>query len=143
MKNVWLPDANVLLCYLLRDIPDKVAVTEDFFENVRSGSRQAILHEGVLAEVVFILQRHYGVPRARLVETLIELLRYKGFVNNDREALICALQIFAEQSLDFVDCILIAHNRCNKHQVLTFDNKIQKLLDSAASASPHRTPHAS
>jgi len=30
MKNVWLPDANVLLCYLLRDIPDKVAVTEDF-----------------------------------------------------------------------------------------------------------------
>lgn len=38
------------------------------------------------------------------------------------------LILFAETTLDFVDCLLIAYNKCYGYEVLTFDKKMIRQL---------------
>ena len=40
-----------------------------------------------------------------------------------------ALGVYAENSLDFVDCILIAYHRITGANVVSFDRKLNKRLE--------------
>jgi predicted nucleic-acid-binding protein len=51
-----LPDTNVVLRYLLKDVPDQFARAEQFFEEVRTGKTKAVMLESVLVECVYILR---------------------------------------------------------------------------------------
>ncbi|MBI1920421.1 MAG: PIN domain-containing protein [Geobacter sp.] len=128
MKNAWLVDANAILCYLLKDIPASNKDAEQFFEEVRSGAKRAVVTEGVLAETVFILSRHYQVPRSELCETLSGLLRYKG-MSSEVPVFLDSLATFEKTGLDFIDCVLITRARIAGVGVFTFDRKLAKELE--------------
>lgn len=40
------------------------------------------------------------------------------------------METYAEQNLDFVDCLLYAYKHVKKYDILTFDKKLNKLLTS-------------
>jgi len=48
-------------------------------------------------------------------------------VNRDKAELVAALHIFAQQSLDIVDCVLLAKARHGAGRVLSFDKDLNKL----------------
>src|ERR1039458_7197701 len=85
-----LPDTNVVLRYLLRDIPEQFSQAADFFEQVRSGGEKMVILESVLVECVYILTRYYNVPRKEAAQALAGLLQYKGVVNRDKATLSAA-----------------------------------------------------
>ena len=122
-----LPDTNVVLRYLLHDDAVQSVTAEEFFENVRVGKEKAIIIEAVLVECVYILIKRYKVPKREVADNLIMLLQYKGIANPDRKMLVYALRIFAEQSLDIVDCILLARARLGKGRLFSFDKALNKL----------------
>lgn len=59
-------------------------------------------------------------------ESVLEFL-FKVQVE-EREILALGIETYAEQNMNFVDCILYAYKHVKKHDILTFDKKLKKLL---------------
>ena len=115
-----LVDANVILRHLLRDVEEQSAQARII---IAGG---AFTTTEVLAEVVYVLQGVYKVPRGRIAEALTALL---GEVLTDHaDVMEKALAIYAARSLDFVDCVLIARALILGDDVFTFDKKLNAAL---------------
>lgn len=119
-----LPDTNVVLRYLLRDVAEQFALAEPFFEQVRIGRERAIILEGVLVECVYVLTKQYQVSRSAAATALIGLLQYKGVVNQDKDVLVDALNRFSSTKLDPVDCILLAKAEHGTLRIFSFDKEL-------------------
>lgn len=122
-----LVDANVILRYLLGDVPAQA-------EKARAEiDRGVYLLDGALAEVVYVLGGIYEMPRGRIASLLTDLLDEVGSPNvavGKR-----ALAIFAKKSrLDFIDCYLAACQELGGDEVVTFDKDLIKYLNASASA---------
>ena len=128
-----LPDTNVVLRYLLRDIPEQFEQAAEMFEQIRTGRRRMVLLESVLVECMYILTKYYKVPKKEAAEALVGLLQYKGVVNKDKSALYVALALYGENNLDPVDCILLAKAPHNEMQIFSFD---KALIKAAAKTAP-------
>jgi predicted nucleic-acid-binding protein len=124
-----IPDTNVLLRYLLNDVPEQYAAAETFFERVRAGQQRAIILEAVLIECVYILTRQYNATRSDAAAALIGLLQYKGIANPDKGVLIDALDRFAATKLDPVDCLLLARAVQGGLNIFTFDKELAKAVE--------------
>jgi predicted nucleic-acid-binding protein len=122
-----LPDTNTIIRYLVND--DRVLFTKakDFFEKVKNGETKAIILESVIAECIYVLIKIYQVPKDKAAGRLIDILRYKGIVNKDRQELIEALTMFTNYSLDIVDCLLYVKAIAGGDQMFTFDLDLTKL----------------
>ncbi len=137
-SDAILPDTNVILRYLLRDIPEQFEKAAAFFEQVRTGAKRAVILESVVVECVYVLMKFYGVPKAEVAASLSGLLQYKGVVNSDRTALMDALRLMAETGLDMVDCVLVAKGNHNNLEIMTFDKQMEKARRSIADALPDK-----
>ena len=49
--------------------------------------------------------------------------------SNENEVIEVGLKTYAEQNLDFVDCILYAYYRVKNYEIKTFDKKLKFLLE--------------
>ncbi len=115
-----LIDANVILRYLLGDHQEMSEKARDTIE------QGAFTLPEVMAEVVYVLTGVYKISRQEIAKTLIEFL--DEIFMEHKEVLCEALLIFADTSLDFVDCILIARYRIYGEDVFSFDRKLNKML---------------
>lgn len=121
-----LPDTNTIIRYLVVDEPALAAKATLFFDGVKNGAAKAVILESVVAECVYVLTKTYRVPKERAASSLIDLLRYKGVVNEDRNELIEALSLFSNRNLDIVDCILLAKSVSRGDDLFTFDTDLSK-----------------
>ena len=115
-----LIDANVILRYMLNDHQE---MAEKAKIAIRSG---VFTTPEVLAEVVYVLQGVYKVPREVAAKSLLALLTEVHVEH--KNVCIEALTIYADKRLDFVDCILIARNHILGENIITFDKKLSKNL---------------
>jgi len=122
----FLPDTNVVLRYLMRDVPEQFQLAADFFEQVRTGKKKMLILESILVESVYILTKFYQVPKKEAAEVLNGLLQYRGVVNKDKAALSAALSLYAEKNLDLVDCVLIAQAQYGTAEIFSFDKALNK-----------------
>ena len=117
-----LIDANVILRYLLRDHPQ---MSEEAKKVIEEG---AFTLPEVLAEVVHVLKGVYQVERTEIAKTLVEFL---DEVNIDNQEVICeALTLYGKTSLDYVDCVLIARCGILGDEIISFDKKLNKMLQN-------------
>jgi len=126
-----LPDTNTIVRYLVADDPALHTKAKDFFDKVTHGGIKAEILESVIAECIYVLTKIYKVPRDRAAGSLIDILRYKGIVNDDQQELIRALTLFSERGLDIVDCILCAKAVAGGDNLFTFDAALNKLARRA------------
>ncbi len=122
-----LPDTNIIVRYLVGDDSALSAKAKEFFDQVKNSDVKAVILESVIAECIYVLTKIYRVPRERAAGSLIDMLRYKGIANDDRQELIRALTLFSEQGLDIVDCILFAKAAAVRGHLFTFDADLNKL----------------
>ncbi len=123
MRNVVILDANVILRYLLNDNEEMASEAEKIIR-----SHTALVTIEVVAEVIYVLKRVYAVDREEIKESVLEFLSEVQV--EEREILVHGIETYAEQNLDFVDCILYAYKCVKKHDILTFDKKLKKMLAS-------------
>ena len=117
-----LLDANYILRYLLQDDKEMFHKATEIIEK-----EECLLLGEVLAEVLYVLNGYYEVPRAEIAQVLTTLLTQPNLhTNQKREIYLEALEIFAENTLDYVDCLLCAVGK--RMPVETFDKKLQKCL---------------
>ncbi|MDD6070227.1 MAG: PIN domain-containing protein [Clostridiales bacterium] len=116
-------DANMILRYLLND-NEKMA--EEAEKIIREGSVQVTIE--VLAEVVYVLKGVYSIERGTIKTSMLVFLSEVQMI--DIEVVKLGLETYAEQNLDFVDCILYAYNRVKGYEIKTFDKKLKRLLEN-------------
>lgn len=116
-----LLDASAVLRYLLEDVPNQADVAA---EAIGSGAEVTV---EVLAECVYVLSGVYHVSRSGIAEALGILL--DEVTCRRKRVAAAALGLYSGSSLDFVDCVLAAEASENGRRVLTFDKRLQSLLD--------------
>ena len=115
-----LIDANVILRHLLRDVEEQSAQARII---IAGG---AYTTTEVLAEVVYVLQGVYKIPRDKIQAALTALL--SEVLTDHADVIVKALEIYASKNLDFVDCVLIARACVLGDDVFTFDKKLNAAL---------------
>jgi len=115
-----LIDANVILRYLLNDKPEMAQQAKAVVE---SG---AYTKPEIIAEVVYVLKGVYNATRSDIHLFIKEMLRSIQCESGD--AVAYAIDVYAETSLDFVDCLLISYSVLGEENVFTFDKKLAKYL---------------
>ena len=128
VKN--LPDTNIIIRYLTRDVESLFIKAKDFFDKVKDGNAKAIVLESVIAESIYVLTKIYKVPKNKAAQSLIDILRYKGIANDDQKELILALSLFSERNIDIVDCILCVKAAGPGTALVSFDSELNKLSES-------------
>lgn len=117
---VKLIDANVILRYLLREPPEQA---EQARAVIAAG---AFTTMEVMAEVVYVLQKVYGVKRAEISAAVMRIAGEVAIA--DYDALSCAMELFQTRNLDFVDCVLAARSLVKGDDVFSFDKKLMTVI---------------
>ena len=116
-----LIDANVILRYLLNDVEE---MAKKSAEIINAG---AFTLPEVIAEVIYVLKSVYKVERGEIAAAILQIFNEIEVAN--KKIMIEAVKIFAESSLDFVDCILIAYNKVENVEIFSFDKKLNNRLN--------------
>lgn len=125
-------DANMILRYLLND-------NLDMYEK----SKQLLKEDNVwvtlevIAEVVYVFRKVYAMERQIVsdkVRAFAELVKCK-----ESDVLDMAIDTYATQNLDFVDCVLYAYNKVDGFEIATFDKKLLRLLNGGKVSDDEQT----
>ena len=114
-------DANVILRYLLNDNEAMAKEAENVIK-----TEVTMVPIEVIAEVVYVLKGVYSVDRVKIRDALMEFLSEVTVA--EKEVIQVGLDAYAENNLEFVDCILYAYSCVKKYDIKTFDKKLNKLL---------------
>ena len=121
-KNMQLIDANVILRYLLNDHEEMSIKAKNL---ISSGT--VYTKPEVISEVIYVLKGVYSVSRNEIRSFIYTLLN--DIYCDEASCIQYAMDIYAEISLDFVDCLLIAYHKINKENIFSFDKKLNKQLE--------------
>ena len=114
-------DANIVLRYLLNDNDAFVHESVEIVEN-----KSIHLLNEVCAEIVYVLEKVYKVPRKEILTSVSLILDYQNITSN-KSILKEALNIYQSENIDFVVAILVAYNHIQSSTIYTFDKKLKKL----------------
>ena len=130
-------DTNVLLRYLLDDIPEQADAVESLLLQAAQG--QLTLHTNalVLAEIIWTCESYYQLPKHDIKDMLLMILNTPGLEVSDRELITEAIFAYADENIDFVD----AFNGCWMKQqgietIYTFDQKHYKRIQGTRAKTP-------
>ena len=126
-NKILICDTNVIIRYLLQDHDELSKKSSKIFDQILSGKYQAIISETVITECVYVLEKIYNVTKEEISKTLIDLIYYKGVINNDKEVIIDALKLYENNNLHIVDCILSAKTNHLDAELFSFDQQLLKL----------------
>lgn len=99
---------NTILRYLLNDNIEMFKEARYFFDLIKLGKARAYLEQAVFAETIGVLSKVYKVPKEEIAKVLKNLLMYKGILNAEKEVLIKALEVYAENELQITESLIIA-----------------------------------
>ena len=119
-----LVDANVILRYLLNDIPEQA---ESASSVIRSG---AFTLPEIVAEVIYVLVKLYNVPREEIKDIVSPVFDEIQIENKD--VVVKALATYSETKFDFVDSLLLSRKSLLGDEIFTFDKKLASRLKEIA-----------
>ena len=116
-------DANIILRYLLKDIEELHTKAVQIIEN-----KEIHIPFEVIAEVVYVFEKLYNIPREEIANSLLILLDYQNISTLNIDVIKKAIDIYERENIDFVDSILVSYNHIDEYIVYSFDKRLNKLL---------------
>jgi predicted nucleic acid-binding protein len=117
-------DTNILVRHLTGDPPEQAARATKFL----AGADDLLLTDLVVAEVVYVLESFYEVPRRRVAELVRAIIAFPAMVVLDVAVLLRALEVYEVDRLDFADAYLVAQaERSGVGVVASFDKAIDRV----------------
>ncbi len=124
-------DTNITVRHLTRDNPAQQARADAYFQSLAAGAVMARLIEGVLVELVQVLEsrRLYNTPRPTIQTWLTNLIHMRGVHALNPQIYLRALDLYvAHARLSFVDCLCAAYaEREPDLTVVTFDKDFDRV----------------
>ncbi len=116
-------DANIILRYLLENIPELSVKAANFIEK-----EQIFIPFEVIAEVVYVLEKVYRIERKEFCKILADMINYPNIETLDKKVLEYALNLFSQTKTDFVDTLLCGYVYVQNEDVITFDYKLSNRI---------------
>lgn len=121
-----LLDANYALRFILNDNEE---MAQQVREEILSGF--VFVPDVVLAEIVYVLSKTYGVDRKTVADSVVKFTGIHNVQTQNQEVVQKCMEIYSDISLDFVDCLLAAYHVVEGYEICTFDKKLRKIIDRA------------
>ena len=117
-------DTNVLVRHLTGEPPAQAARATRALE----AGDELLLPDLILAELAYVLESFYELPRPRVAETLRAVLGFPPVRVVDPALLQRAVELYEVHRLDFADAYLVASaERSGVEQILSFDRAIDRV----------------
>ena len=117
-------DTNVLIRHLTSDPPEFAARATRYLAT----ADELLLADLILAEVSYVLESFYEVPRAQVATTLRAVLAFPAIRVVDADLLQRAVEIYEVHRLDFADAYLVASaERTGIGVIASFDRAIDRV----------------
>ena len=117
-------DTNVLIRHLTGDPPGQAAQAT----RLLSQAGQLLLPDLIVAEVVYVLESFYEVPRTRVAELVRAIIAFPAIEVADEPALLRAVEVYEVHRLDFADAYLVAEAEISGvNAVASFDKAIERV----------------
>jgi predicted nucleic acid-binding protein len=117
-------DTNILIRHLTGDPPGQAARATRFLTT----ADELLLADLVVAEVVYVLESFYEVPRARVADLVRAMVAFPAVVVLDPAMLLRALEVYETARLDFAEAYLVAQaERSGVGVVASFDRAIDRV----------------
>lgn len=121
---MYVIDANIFIRVLTQDNAVQSPKALAFLERLADGSVSGMVTEGVILEVIQVLESKnlYALDRSIIRERILPVLMLPNLQIEHREVQLAAIDLFAVSRLDFVDCLAIAYARALELQgIVSFD----------------------
>ena len=117
-------DTNVLTRHLTGEPPGQAAQVT----RLLSQAGQLLLPDLIVAEVVYVLESFYEVPRPRVAELVRAIIAFPAIEVADEPVLLRALEVYEVHRLDFADAYLVAEAEISAvNAVASFDKGIERV----------------
>lgn len=103
-----LLDTNVIIRFLTGDKDKKYRNLYSFFESLEKGKKHVVIKHIVLFQTIFVLKSVYQIKKEKIVESLLDLLKYRGIAIKDKKIITRTLEIWRDNNNEIVDCYLVA-----------------------------------
>jgi uncharacterized protein len=117
-------DTNVFLRFLTNDVPEQATAVEKLLRRAAAGDISLVTNSMVIAELVWVLESYYGLPRTSIQESAMAVAHMDGLTLPEIDLVTEALIAYGDANIDYID----AYNAVwmadrGLKQVLTFDKK--------------------
>lgn len=131
-----LLDTNVLVSFLIdRDGVQQERAAE-LLDGAAGSEDDLVLHQFVLAELVYVLAKTYTTPKATVAQAVRDLLSLPGVVIRDQMPWTLVLELWPAEIGDFTDACLLAIAETGRvDRVATFDRRLASRLRARGLAS--------
>lgn len=126
MKTVFV-DTNVILRYLTSDVAPQAKRAKEWFRKAAKGEYKATVLHITLVEVLFLLEHWYKQDKDIAVDRLLLFVSPFWLDVPSRTAVVEALQVYKESSIDFVDLLTWTLAKDGKAGILSFDKHFDRL----------------
>lgn len=123
-------DTNVVIRYIVWDGWELFQESLLIFEKIKDSRLQVEIPVYIVMEIVFVLEKFYNIPLDVVIEHVEKILLLPGVVNIDKEEIISALYLHQQEKIDLADALLVWYARFSQVQIISFDKKINSLLNS-------------
>ncbi len=115
-------DANVILRFFLEDDEEQFRKTKPFIQRLELAKEEALITDIVFAEVVWVLNKVYDIPRPEIAERFSKLINYRGIKTVfSKELYAESLRLYTKHSMDIQDILLALLARDKDCIIVTFD----------------------
>jgi predicted nucleic-acid-binding protein len=126
MKTYFL-DTNLLLRYLLGDNEVQLTKIKKFFKQAQHQQIKFKISSPVIPELEYVMRKVYSIPRQKIADTLISLLKTEILNFEQRSLWIETFDFYSKVNADPVDIFIFLQSRHENAQVLTFDQDFIKI----------------
>ncbi len=117
-------DTNVFLRFLTNDVPDQASAAERLFQQAARGEVQLMTNTMVLAELVWVTESHYRLPKSGVHERVLAIVGMEGLDVPALDVALEALHDYVEKNVDLIDAYNVAWARSHAvDSFATFDAK--------------------
>lgn len=82
----------------------------------------------ILAEVVYVLESFYRVPREQVADLARAIVAFPAVQTDDPQRLLRTIELYEREQLDFADAYLVASAEQAPHRtVVSFDRRIGRV----------------
>jgi len=123
---VSLIDTNVIIRFLVGDNKEHLVQSKKIFTQIQDDTLQVEILSEVLMEVLFVVVKHYKVPKAITIEKLKGILLLEGVVNSDKMILLETLNMFLDKNIDYVDALICTKAKLEGYGKISFDKDVME-----------------
>jgi predicted nucleic acid-binding protein len=117
-------DTNVLIRHLTGDPPELATRATQLLAR----AHELLLPDLIVAEIVYMLESFYEVPRWRVAELVRAIIAFPAIVVPDGALLLRTLEIYELHRLDFADAYLVAQAEASGvNAIVSFDKEIDRV----------------